>query len=110
MDNTKRPGEVYSSNGTLSTPLYPSLSDPDTFSHCCDSVCGGSQCLYNKWRGFLRLGSDTRALLGWGSLKDQVSLSRRKVIIFGFVVVSPLTAASFIFAMYMSSQVFSVQI
>nr|XP_024392964.1 E3 ubiquitin-protein ligase SPL2-like isoform X1 [Physcomitrium patens]XP_024392965.1 E3 ubiquitin-protein ligase SPL2-like isoform X1 [Physcomitrium patens]XP_024392966.1 E3 ubiquitin-protein ligase SPL2-like isoform X1 [Physcomitrium patens]XP_024392967.1 E3 ubiquitin-protein ligase SPL2-like isoform X1 [Physcomitrium patens]XP_024392968.1 E3 ubiquitin-protein ligase SPL2-like isoform X1 [Physcomitrium patens] len=36
-------------------------------------------CLYNQWRGILRLGSYTRALLGSDSLKDQVLLSRRKV-------------------------------
>lgn len=53
-------------------------------------ICDGSQCLYNQWRGILRLGSYTRALLGSDSLKDQVLLSRRKVIIFGLLQWVPL--------------------
>jgi len=36
-------------------------------------------CLYNKWRGISRLGSYSRGLWGWGSLKEQVSLTKSKV-------------------------------
>lgn len=85
MDNSKRPGQVYPTSGTslpylLLNSLHASILI--LYLHCFFSFCGGSQCLYNKWRGILRLGSESRGLLGWGSLKEQVSLSRRKVPIF----------------------------
>lgn len=36
-------------------------------------------CLYNEWRGLFGWSSDLRGLLGWGSLKEQVTMSIRKV-------------------------------
>lgn len=36
-------------------------------------------CLYNEWRGLFGWSSDWRGLLGWGSLKEQVTVSMRKV-------------------------------
>ncbi|KAH7294995.1 hypothetical protein KP509_27G027900 [Ceratopteris richardii] len=36
-------------------------------------------CLYNEWRGLLGFSSDLRGLLGWGSLKEQVTASIQKV-------------------------------
>ncbi|CAM6110754.1 unnamed protein product [Calypogeia fissa] len=36
-------------------------------------------CLYNEWRGIFGWECEWKGLLGWGSLKEQVTISRRKV-------------------------------
>jgi hypothetical protein len=38
------------------------------------------QCLYNEWRGIFGWSYEWRAILGWGSRKEQVTVSRRKVL------------------------------
>jgi E3 ubiquitin-protein ligase MUL1 len=37
-------------------------------------------CLYNEWRGIFGWSYEWRAILGWGSRKEQVTVSRRKVL------------------------------
>ncbi|OAE25939.1 hypothetical protein AXG93_1712s1170 [Marchantia polymorpha subsp. ruderalis] len=38
-------------------------------------------CLYNEWRGIFGWGYEWKGLLGWGSLAEQITVSRRKVIL-----------------------------
>lgn len=63
-------------------PLSPSLI---FFASLQFFACVGTQCLYNKWRGISRLGSYSRGLWGWGSLKEQVALTKSKVLIFALL-------------------------
>ncbi|KAH8955747.1 hypothetical protein BDL97_07G002800 [Sphagnum fallax] len=39
-------------------------------------------CLCNEWRGIFGGSYQWRAILGWGSLKEQLTVLRRKVFIF----------------------------